>query len=79
MANAHNPTIREYIEDGLNRRLKDANFAGKFYVTEEQGQYLVECWRPPTSSRWHKHRFTFEQYPDLDKLLETIVTREDWS
>lgn len=73
MPDTPNPTIAEYIEQGLNARCARAGVGSRFTARHEGDEIVVTSWRPV------EHRFTFEQYPDIDRLLEQIIGAEDWS
>jgi hypothetical protein len=65
-----NPTIAEYVEQGLNARAARAGVGSSFKVRQDGDHFIVTSWRPT------EHRFDFEQYPDIDRVLEQIVAME---
>lgn len=73
MPDTPNPTIAEYVELGLNARCARAGIGSRFKVRRDGDEIVVTSWRPID------HRFTFEQYPDIDWLLEQIIGAEDWA
>ena len=70
MPDTPNPTIAEYVEQGLNARAARAGAGSSFKVRQVGDHFIVPSWRPT------EHRFDFEQYPDLDWVLEQIVAME---
>lgn len=65
-----NPTIAEYVEQGLNARAARAGAGSSFKVRQEGDHLVITSWRPT------HHHLDLEHYPDIDRLLEWIIHTE---
>lgn len=70
MTDSPNPTVREYVQIGLQQRANRCKANMVFTVRETPAGLEIEAW----SRRIHKAEAG--QYPDLDELFDQIMYAE---
>lgn len=70
MSDSPNPTIREYMQIGLQSRANRAMPGMVVTVKETPAGYTIETWRKM------EHKIETTQYPNLDELFDRIIYSE---